>query len=227
MPQEAVSELPYKIPTSVGVVLPLGISTAAAGLYQKDYLALPFPSEKPETLDRTVLIWGGSSSVGSCCIQLAVASGLDVITTASPRNSEYCKKLGAKQVFDYHNDAVEDEIIKALKDKTVVGAYHATGGASAFLSCASIMDQTKGKAIVVTVEGVPEKGVPSSVRTKMSKWSLNSYRIVPNANYAVQYHLRTSSATKSAHTSGASSCRRHWRRARLYLHRTRLWSERS
>ena len=87
--------LPYAIPTSKGVVLPLGVSTAAAGLYQKDFLNLPFPTEDPESLDRTLLIWGGSSSVGSCCIQLAVASGAEVITTASPSNFYYCKKLGA------------------------------------------------------------------------------------------------------------------------------------
>jgi NADPH:quinone reductase-like Zn-dependent oxidoreductase len=122
VPRIAVAELPYGIATSRGVVLPLGVSTAAvrprveqdrammstdmvmqAGLYQKGFLALPFPTEEPEAVDRTVLIWGGSSSVGSCAIQLAVASGLDVVVTASPRNFKYCKGLGAKQCFDYHD----------------------------------------------------------------------------------------------------------------------------
>ena len=104
MPKDAICELPYEIPTANGVVLPLGISTAAAGLFQKDFLKLPLPTEDPEKLDRTVVIWGGSSSVGSCAIQLAVAAGADVITTASPSNFEYVKKLGAKSVFDYHDE---------------------------------------------------------------------------------------------------------------------------
>ena len=104
VPKNAVAELPYDIPTSNGVVLPLGISTAAAGLFQKDFLNLPFPKEDPEKLDRTVLIWGGSSSVGSCAIQMAVAAGVEVVTTASPSNFEYVKKLGAKQCFDYHDE---------------------------------------------------------------------------------------------------------------------------
>ncbi len=164
-----VAELPYEIGTAQGVVLPLGISTAAAGLYQKDFLNLPFPTLKPDALDRTVIIWGGSSSVGSCCIQLAVASGATVVTTASPSNFEYCRKLGADQVFDYHDDDVEDQIVKALKGKTVVGAYHAVGADGAVQACARIVDRTKGKAIVVTVRGVPEKGIPSSVRAKSSK----------------------------------------------------------
>lgn len=104
MPANAVAELPEKIAAATGVVLPLGVSTAAAGLYQKDFLALPLPREDFEDLERTVLIWGGSSSVGSCAIQLAIASGADVITTASESNFEYVKALGARLVFDYHKD---------------------------------------------------------------------------------------------------------------------------
>ncbi|EMD00118.1 hypothetical protein BAUCODRAFT_30581 [Baudoinia panamericana UAMH 10762] len=175
VPKNAVAELPYGIATSIGVVLPLGISTAAAGLYQKTFLELPFPSEQPEALGRTVLIWGGSSSVGSCAIQLAVASGAEVITTASSRNFDYCRKLGAAQCFDYHDKNVEDSIIAALKGKTVAGAYHAVGSEDATRACARILDQSQGKAIVVTVRGVP-KGLPSSVRAK----SISSSTIFSN-----------------------------------------------
>lgn len=104
VPKYAVAELPNEIPTAKGVVLPLGISTAAAGLFQKDFLNLPFPKEGIEDLERTVLIWGGSSSVGSCAIQLAKAAGADVVTTASPSNFEYVKGLGARLCFDYHDE---------------------------------------------------------------------------------------------------------------------------
>ncbi len=44
-----------------------------------------------------------STSVGSNAIQLAVAAGYEVITTSSPRNFDYVKKLGASQVFDYNS----------------------------------------------------------------------------------------------------------------------------
>ncbi|KAF2481536.1 chaperonin 10-like protein [Neohortaea acidophila] len=164
--KNAVAELPYSIPTSKGVVLPLGISTASAGLFQKDFLALPFPKEDFEDLGRVVIVWGGSSSVGSCAIQLAVAAGAEVITTASAKNFGYVKRLGAKQCFDYHDDDVEDQIVEALNGRTVAGAYHAVGADGAVESCARIVDRTKGKAIVVTVRGAPEKGVPDSVRVK-------------------------------------------------------------
>lgn len=171
MPSDHIAELPYAIPSSKGVVLPLGISTAAAGLFQKGFLTLPFPSPKgdPEKLGRTVIIWGGSSSVGSCAIQLAVRAGATVLTTASPKNFEYCRKLGAKSCFDYHDDDVEEQILKAVDGKTVAGAYHATGGKSAVQSCARIVDKAKGKAIVVSVAGSTDDGIPDSVRVKGSK----------------------------------------------------------
>lgn len=130
---------------------------------------MPYPTEKPEALKRTLLVWGGSSSVGSCCIQLAVASGAHVITTASPRNFDYCRELGASECFNYHDSDVEDQIVDSLKGRTVAGAYHAVGGGGAVQSCARIVDRAKGKAIVVTIGGVPEEGIPSSVRAKSSK----------------------------------------------------------
>ncbi|KAL1596640.1 hypothetical protein SLS60_009288 [Paraconiothyrium brasiliense] len=165
--QNAVAELPDEIGLERGVVLPLGISTAAAGLYQKSYLALPFPSpDAALSYDRIVLIWGGSSSVGSCAIQLAVASGAEVFATASSRNFDYVKKLGASTVFDYHDANVGDQIVDALEGKTLAGVYHAVGADGAVQTCARIADRSKGKAIVVTVRGVPDNGIPSSVRVK-------------------------------------------------------------
>jgi len=170
VPRSSIAELPYKIPTSLGVVLPLGISTAAAGLYQKHFLSLPYPTPDPAPLNRALLIWGGSSSVGSCAIQLAVASGLThILTTASRGNFAYCEGLGAGLCFDYHDEDVEEQIAGALEGMTVVGAFHAVGGEEAVRSCARIVDRAAGKAVVVTVRGVPQEGIPGSVRARSSR----------------------------------------------------------
>jgi NADPH:quinone reductase-like Zn-dependent oxidoreductase len=149
-------------------VLPLSISTAAAGLYQRHYLHLPYPTptRSPKLLDRTVLIWGGSSSVGSTAIQLAVASGATVFTTASSRNKDFCLRLGARKVFDYHDPDVEDDLVKALHGQTLAGIYHAAGPSAAVLSCARIAARSEGKALVVTVRAPPDSGLPGSVRVQ-------------------------------------------------------------
>ena len=108
-------------------VLPLSISTAAAGLFQDDYLGLPLPVHDPKPTGKTVLIWGGSSSVGSSAIQLAVAAGVDVVTTASKRNHNYVSQLGAKSAYDQTSDSLVDDIVSALKGKDLIGVYDAIG----------------------------------------------------------------------------------------------------
>lgn len=62
---------------------------------------------------QTVVVWGGSTSVGSNAVQLAVAAGYEVVTTASPRNFDHVRALGASAVFDYNSSTVVQDIIGA------------------------------------------------------------------------------------------------------------------
>jgi NADPH:quinone reductase-like Zn-dependent oxidoreductase len=52
----------------------------------------------------TILIQGGAGGVAGFAIQLAKHLGATVITTASPANHEYVRKLGATRVIDYHKE---------------------------------------------------------------------------------------------------------------------------
>ena len=140
--------LPSTLSCENACVLPLGLSTAACGLFQKDYLALQSPSATPKPTGETLLVWGGSTSVGSNAIQLAVAAGYEVVTTASPRNFDYVKTLGASQVFDYHSKTVVQDVIEALKDKTIAGAL-AIGAGSAE-ACVDIVHACTGTKFVST-----------------------------------------------------------------------------
>ncbi|HWD02881.1 MAG TPA: NADPH:quinone reductase [Amycolatopsis sp.] len=54
--------------------------------------------------DETVLVTGGGGNVGSALIELAVAQGARVIATASPRDLERCRALGAAEAFDYRDE---------------------------------------------------------------------------------------------------------------------------
>lgn len=158
------SPIPSSLSYESACVLPMGISTAASGLFQKDCLGLQLPSTPPKTaIGQTLLIWGGSSSVGSNAIQLAVAAGYEVITTASPKNFEYVKKLGASQVFDYHSDTVTIDIIDAFKSKTGVGALAIGDTSSEF--CAEIVNQYNGRKFVALTNPA-NKEIPNTVSTK-------------------------------------------------------------
>jgi NADPH:quinone reductase-like Zn-dependent oxidoreductase len=57
---------------------------------------------------QTVLIHGGSGGVGSFAIQIAKARGAKVIATASTRNQDFLKQLGADVAIDYTKQKFED-----------------------------------------------------------------------------------------------------------------------
>jgi NADPH:quinone reductase-like Zn-dependent oxidoreductase len=140
------SSIPDTMTFEDAAVLPLGISTAACGMFQKDFLAMKAPSAAPTPAGKTLLVWGGSTSVGSNAIQLAVAAGYDVVTTASPRNFGYAKQLGARQTFDYRSKTVIADIIAALQGREIVGALAIGAGSTA--SCIDIVGACKGNRLV-------------------------------------------------------------------------------
>ena len=127
LPTVGCCPIPDEMKYEDACVLPLAISTAALGLFGKDCLALPTPTaEQKESLGsnaEAVLIWGGSSSVGSAAIQLAVAAGYKVITTSSPRNYLLCKKLGASEVFDHSSLGIVGDLTAAMQGVECAGAF--------------------------------------------------------------------------------------------------------
>lgn len=84
--------------------------------------------------------------MGSNAIQLAAAAGYEVVTTASPRNFDFVRKLGAGQVFDHHSPTVVDDVLRALQGTTVAGAL-AIGNGSA-QACADVVSSCRGTRFV-------------------------------------------------------------------------------
>lgn len=183
--ESLATKLPDNVSFSEGCVLPLALSTAAASIYQKENLGLPFPTLDPKPNGKAVLIWGGSSSVGSCAIQMAKASGFEVATTCSTKNFEYCKKVGADWIFDHTSDAVVEDIVSALKGKEFGGAFDTVFPPETIMKCAEIAHQLGGNKHVATVLigpptplVVPE-GLPEDVKA--------SYCTLCSPRYAVSW----------------------------------------
>ena len=140
------SAMPASLTFEAAAVLPLGLSTAATALFEPDCLALNRPSAAPRSAGKTVLIWGGSTSVGSNAIQLAVAAGYDVITTSSPRNFTYVSQLGARLAFDYASKSVVADIVAALEGRQLAGALAIGVGSAA--KCLDIVGASAGRRFV-------------------------------------------------------------------------------
>ncbi|KAH7381249.1 chaperonin 10-like protein [Phaeosphaeria sp. MPI-PUGE-AT-0046c] len=94
--------------------LGVGITTVGQGLFQS--LGLPLPPNKVQE-PTPILIYGGSTATGTLAIQYAKLVGCDVYATASPRNFDLLRKLGADHVFNYNDADVGAKIREASDDK--------------------------------------------------------------------------------------------------------------
>ncbi len=91
----------------------LGVAPMTAIQCMHETLELPSPFEARSTAEqrqRTILIWGGASAVGQYAIQFAKLCGLRILTTASSKNFDLVKGLGADSVFDYREEGVVEKI---------------------------------------------------------------------------------------------------------------------
>lgn len=166
------SHIPDELAFEKAAVLPLGLTTAACALFQKDHLALGLPQvASHSTTDREILVvWGGSTSVGCNAIQLATAAGYEVITTCSSRNFDMVKSLGATAAFDYHADNVTDDIINTCQGRKVVGAMVVGDGGAE--RCTEILAQCQGNRLLSLVSfpspSNPDAGAPARIWTFIS-----------------------------------------------------------
>lgn len=179
--ENSVAKIPDFVEYAEASVLPLCITTAASALFDKDCLGLPLPQLEPKSQGKVILIWGGSSAVGALAIQMVVAAGFDVATTASAHNLELLRSLGAKYVFDRNKSTIIDDITTALKGVEFGGCLVAAAFSNdaiqnvslespEILYCGEIAKKLGGNMFVQTVKVPPPampltEGLPEGVKT--------------------------------------------------------------
>ncbi|KAK6079452.1 zinc-binding dehydrogenase family superfamily [Seiridium cupressi] len=166
-----MAQIPDHVSYAEGAVLPLGLTTAAAMLYSPELMGLDVPKigTPVNSKNKIVVVWGGSSSVGSNAIQTAKAAGYIVAATASEKQHNFMRDIGVDYVYDYTKEGVVDEIVAALEGKEeVAGVFDAIYVEPTIRSCAEIAHRLEGNKIVGTVlaPGMPVPGgLPVDVRT--------------------------------------------------------------
>jgi NADPH:quinone reductase-like Zn-dependent oxidoreductase len=185
--------IPSSLSFERAVVLPLAISTASCGLYLKDFLHLPYPTKNPKPTGKTILIYGASSSVGSAAVQLAVASGVTVVATASKRNAPFVVSLGATAVLDYSEESlVADLVVELRKYGEFAGIYDCIASPDTLRNSISVAEKLGGGFIAATL--TPPKDLPKGVTAEWSKSCTNRSLLVC-ANISDQL-LRFTSSTE-------------------------------
>ncbi|KAI8982823.1 GroES-like protein [Trametes punicea] len=127
--------------------------TAAQALFHKTRLGLVEPPARAPG-NEWIFIYGGSSAVGMFAIQLAHLAGYKVVTTASPRNFNYVKSLGADAVFDYKDPDVV-KLIKAATGDSITKALDAISLKDSQRITAEALAPSGGKVVLV-LQPVPD-----------------------------------------------------------------------
>lgn len=102
----------------------------------------------------TVLVTGASGGVGTMAVQIAAnILGARVIGTASARNHEYLRELGAADAVDYNGDWVS--VIKEIAPDGVDAVLECAGGETLERSLETVKDNGR-VAYIVPAEEEPE-----------------------------------------------------------------------
>ncbi|RDX46877.1 GroES-like protein [Lentinus brumalis] len=152
-PAELVWPVPDSLKHEEAATLNCAFWTAVQALFHSTRLGLVEPPEKAKNSE-WVLIYGGSSSVGQCAVQLAHLAGYKVVSTASPRNHELVKSLGADTVFDYRDPEVVSKIKQATGDAVKHVLDTISEGDSQRISAESLGPQ--GGKVIVLLKPQPE-----------------------------------------------------------------------
>jgi NADPH:quinone reductase-like Zn-dependent oxidoreductase len=142
-----MTKIPGDMAYREAVVFGLCSATSAMFLFGKDYLHLEYPKLGVPKNGKSVLIWGGSSAVGSNAIQLVAAAGYDVIATCSKKNFDYVKGLGAVQVFDYKDTDVTEKVAAELDKGECAGIFMAAGLKDGNVAACNVAAASKQKVL--------------------------------------------------------------------------------
>jgi NADPH:quinone reductase-like Zn-dependent oxidoreductase len=90
----SIAPKPSRLSHAEAASVPIGALTAWQGLIDRANLQA----------GERVLVQGGAGAVGIFAVQLARSRGAHVVSTASPRNLDFVRQLGAEEVIDYNAD---------------------------------------------------------------------------------------------------------------------------
>lgn len=111
---------------------------------------------------KKVLVYGGSSSVGSLAIQLTSQAGYTVLTTSSPRNLAFVSKLGAEKVVD-HTTSGKEVIASLVAEGPFDFVLDAISLPSTVSVVVSVLEAQKGGSFVTMMPGAEDEVLPSGV----------------------------------------------------------------
>jgi NADPH:quinone reductase-like Zn-dependent oxidoreductase len=174
----SVASKPSGLAHAAAATVPISALTAWQGLFDHAKLCS----------GERVLIHGGSGAVGMYAIQLARRIGAHVITTASARNVDFLRELGANEVIDYGADRFEehahnlDVVFDAVGGDTLARSWHLLSSGGRVVTIATNSEGTSDDRIkkaffIVTPNHDQLKEISGLLNTKEIRFFVDA--IVP------------------------------------------------
>ncbi|KAJ5784917.1 uncharacterized protein N7503_010129 [Penicillium pulvis] len=181
IPADKAAILPNEISFTNGVIVPFALEAAVCALSLKEpgvampgvatpALGLPYPSlEGVPSTGRTLVVYGGSSSVGSMTIQIATAAGVHVIAISGAHNFDFSKRCGAARVFDHKDALLAGKVIEAVRDKSseFIGIFDAIATPETYANDITILGQLGGGHLACVHPPPPSTDLPANVSAGM------------------------------------------------------------
>lgn len=216
----------------VSMMQPKGGTWAEFAVVQQDSLILPIPENMDfveaaavpvagNTVLRaltalhlnagdSVFIAGASGAIGTFAIQFVKARGWNVAGSASPKNHDYMKSLGAETTVDYNDPNWADQIREWRPDgaDAAIAIQPGTGTDS--------MRIVKDGGTVITISGdriEPERGIHAAfvphkvdvhneVEEVIQKIADGTYQLVIEQTYPFEQGLEALKKTQTRHARG-------------------------
>lgn len=159
-----IHHVPSSMPMADAACLMVVTHTASDALFNQ--LEVPLPRDDQGICSGSeenrfpILIWGGASAVGSAAVQLAKMAGCyPILTTASKKNHDALRALGATECFDYRDKDIVDQIQRALQRHNAKPLNHVLDAVVSHKkpSSTSICEQLAGQGARLTAP-VPVAG---------------------------------------------------------------------
>lgn len=154
-----------------GAAIPLAALTAAVGLFASENLNLPQPTN-PATEPIPLVIYGGSSAVGSYAIQFAQRANIHPQIIVAGRAQSHVEKLIDRSkgdtIVDYRNgnEAVAQGIRDALQGAKLYYAYDAVTDGTSWQNIVKVLEPNGNITLVLPAEDYP--GIPETVKKTMT-----------------------------------------------------------
>ncbi|KAF4978168.1 hypothetical protein FZEAL_5413 [Fusarium zealandicum] len=165
------TKLPSNIALDTAASLVGNLATLPALFNATLKLATPDLENLAQPNGKKILIYGGTSSVGSLSVQYLTQAGYDVVTTTSPQHEAFVARLGASKVIDHRQsfDTVVKELVAAGTYDIVVDTISSME--TVRLNGEVLAAQGGGQIYTLQPPFGPET-LPSGVTRAFESWSL-------------------------------------------------------